>query len=491
VIARIDLSIIKDVIKFLGSERMRWLALTLTALLFLFTRAPSTRLTTDPVLYAAIARSMADSGDYLNLKLGEEPYYKKPPLQFWLAAASIKTLGPNVLAVSLFSRLFGLGCVLLTAWLGTRLYGPRVGWIAGLALTTTYIFFRGSGTFRLDSGLTFGILLAIYGYFSSSKRWGPPVFFLGVATAVLSKGLPGVLPLLIVPAHAFFSSRSDLPSRRGAWMAWSPLLLIPLSWWIYLLLADGAQPFHVLIDDLMKRNPGAPSRLHAFWRNYIELAFLNYYWPWLPFALFGTWIVVSELRRPEKESGRRASAALIVAWIAVAMVSSGLKNAQYPRYVFFALPAVSILTARGFIPLVGEKYLGWLQGSVAALAIAAAFIIACFSSMKVLKTNEQYYAIKQLLDGRLAPKSPVPMLKLKLDRGGTVQLSNTEKSAAIFFFARPVKLVSIDEIREASVKDRVTFLVRKDEIREISSVLPLERLFRGPDHLVAEVPRQR
>jgi hypothetical protein len=111
--------------------------------------------------------------------------------------------------------------------------------------------------------------------------------------------------------------------------------------------------------------------------------------------------------------------------------------------------------------------------------------------MKVLKTNEQYYAIKQLLDGRLAPKSPVPMLKLKLDRGGTVQLSNTEKSAAIFFFARPVKLVSIDEIREASVKDRVTFLVRKDEIREISSVLPLERLFRGPDHLVAEVPRQR
>lgn len=491
VIARIDLSTIKDVIKFLGSERMRWLALTLTALLFLFARAPSTRLTTDPVLYAAIARTMADSGDYLNLKLGEEPYYKKPPLQFWLAAASIKTLGPNVLAVSLFSRLFGLGCVLLTAWLGTRLYGPKVGWIAGLALTTTYIFFRGTGTFRLDSGLTFGILLAIYGYFSSSKNWGSPVFFLGVAIAILSKGLPGVLPLLVVPAHAFFSSRVGSSSPRAAWIAWSPLLLIPLSWWIYLLWADGAQPFHVLIDDLMKSNMGAPSRLHAFWRNYIELAFLNYYWPWLPFALFGTWLVVGELRDPEKESGRRASAALIVAWIAVAMVGSGLKNAQYPRYVFFALPAVSIITARGFVRFIGERYLGWLQGSVAALAIAAAFIMACFSSTKVLKTNDQYYAIKQLLDGRLAPKSPVPMLKLKLKRGGAVQLSNTEKSAAIFFFARPVKLVSVDEIRDASVKDRVTFLVKKDEIREISSLLPLERLFRGPDHLLAEVARQR
>ena len=490
-ITRIDLSTIKDVIKFLGSERMRWLALTMTALLFLFTRAPSTRLTTDPILYAAIARTMADSGDYLNLKLGEEPYYKKPPLQFWLAAASIKTLGPNVLAVSLFSRLFGLGCVLLTAWLGTRLYGPKVGWIAGLALTTTYIFFRGTGTFRLDSGLTFGILLAIYGYFSSAKNWGLPVFFLGVAIAILSKGLPGVLPLLVVPAHAFFSSRVRSSSPCAAWIAWSPLLLIPLSWWIYLLWADGAQPFHALIDDLMKSNIGAPSMLHAFWRNYIELAFLNYYWPWLPFALFGTWLVVSELRDPEIESGRRASAALILAWIAVAMLSSGLKNTQYPRYVFFALPAVSILTARGFMRLIGEKYLGWLQGSVGALTIAAAFIIACFSSTKVLRTNEQYYAIKQLLDGRLAPKSPVPMLKLKSKHGGTVQLSNTEKGAAIFFFARPVKLVSVDEVREASVKDRVTLLVRKDEIREISSVLPLERLFRGSDQLVVEVPRQR
>jgi hypothetical protein len=109
----------------------------------------------------------------------------------------------------------------------------------------------------------------------------------------------------------------------------------------------------------------------------------------------------------------------------------------------------------------------------------------------VLKTNEQYYAIKQLLDGRLAPKSPVPMLKLKSKHGGKVQLSNTEKSAAIFFFARPVKLVSVDEIRDASARERVTFLMRKDEIREISSVLPLERLFRGPDQLVAEVPRQR
>jgi hypothetical protein len=175
----------------------------------------------------------------------------------------------------------------------------------------------------------------------------------------------------------------------------------------------------------------------------------------------------------------------------VATIGSGLKNTQYPRYVFFALPAVSILTARGFVRLVGEKDLGWLQGSVAVLAIAAAFIIACFSSTKVLKTNEQYYAIKQLLDGRLAPKSPVPMLKLKSKHGGKVQLSNTEKSAAIFFLARPVKLVSVDEIRDASARGRVTFLMRKDEIREISSVLPLERLFRGPDQLVAEVPRQR
>jgi len=477
--------VIRNLVEFFGNEQLRWYALALMACLFLFAQAPRTRLTTDPVLYAAVARTMADSGDYFNLRLGDEPYYNKPPLQFWLAAAAIKILGPNVLAVSLFSRLFGIGCVLLTAWLGSYLYGARVGWIAGLALTSSYVFFRSSATFRLDSALTFGILLALYGYFSSPKNWGPPLFYLGICIAVLSKGPPGILPLFIAPAHAFFSSRGDGARLQAArWLAWSPLLLLPLCWWLYLLFNDGSQPIHMLLDDLMKSKAGTSSRLQAFFTNYIVFAFFGYYWPWLPFAVVGAWVAFKQLSPSEKNPPDRASAVLLLAWIGVAIVSCALKKAQYPRYVVFALPAVSIITALGFMRVTGGKYFEWLRGGVALFALGGAFLIACFPTTRVLGTNEQFYAMAELLDNRLPPKSSLPMLRLKPE----AKLSSTEKSTAIFFLNRPIKLVSVEEVKEASTQTRVTLLIRKSEFPKSRDILPLGVLFNAPDYILAEVP---
>lgn len=141
----------------LNTPRIRWAVLGFAAVLLLFAQSSRTKLTTDPVVYAAIAKTMADSGNYgaLALKLGDEPYYNKPPLLFWLSAFAIKIFGSTVFAVTLFSRIFGLACVFLTALLGSRLYDAKVGWAAGLILATTHLFFRSSATFRLES--TIGI----------------------------------------------------------------------------------------------------------------------------------------------------------------------------------------------------------------------------------------------------------------------------------------------------------------------------------------------
>jgi 4-amino-4-deoxy-L-arabinose transferase-like glycosyltransferase len=491
VIARMGLSILHNVLQFLGGERLAWYILGLAAFLLMFAQAPRTRLTVDPVVYAAIARTMADSGDYLNLKLGDEPYYKKPPLQFWLAAATTKLFGPTVLPVTLFSRIFGLGCVFLTVWLAHRLYGASVAWMAGLALTTTYIFVRGSATFRLDSALTFGILLALAAYLSSPKAWATPIFYLGVGVAVLSKGPPGLLPLLVAPIHAWFTADSSAaPKRWRVWLAWAPLLLIPLGWWVYLLTSDGLHPFKVLFDDLLRTKPEAHSRLYGFWMNYVGLAFLSYYWPWLPFALVGARQSLKDLIKSPVNKNARSSAVLLLAWIGIASLSAAIKSAQYPRYVFFMLPAVSIMTARGFIKLGGDKYLEQIRGIVGILAIMAAFLIAGLAATAPLGPNEQFYAIAEIINNRLPPKAPLAMLKLKVDRNQSQpKLSPAEKATAIFFFDRQLRLVSIDELRAASIRQRMTLLVRNDEITRALRELPMEILFNSAEYAVAEVPR--
>src|SRR5580765_6223539 len=90
-------------------------------------------------------------------------------------------------AATLFSRLFGMGCIILTGLLGSRLFGKNTGWFAALALVTCYTFVRGTTTLRMDSALTFGVLLAMLAYFRGEKSWGPPLFYGGVAVAVLAK----------------------------------------------------------------------------------------------------------------------------------------------------------------------------------------------------------------------------------------------------------------------------------------------------------------
>src|SRR5215204_2182245 len=122
----------KDFFSVLGSEQYRWRLLVVPAILIFFAFSNDNRLSTDPIVYSAISRTMADSGDYGSLKIGEEPYYRKPPLLFWLSALAIKLFDPIPFAVTLFPRVFGCATVFVTGWLGCRLYGEKVGWVSAV-----------------------------------------------------------------------------------------------------------------------------------------------------------------------------------------------------------------------------------------------------------------------------------------------------------------------------------------------------------------------
>ncbi len=418
----------------LNTPRIRWAVLGFAAVLLLFAQSSRTKLTTDPVVYAAIAKTMADSGNYGALKLGDEPYYNKPPLLFWLSAFAIKIFGSTVFAVTLFSRIFGLACVFLTALLGSRLYDAKVGWAAGLILATTHLFFRSSATFRLESGLTLGILLSLDGYLNGERRWGPPLFYLGTCIAVLTKGIPGFLPLLTAPMHAFLS----IPLRlwyKGVvrWLLWSPLLILPVLWWIHLVKTDGEVPLNMLLADLARTKGNHLSRIAEFWTICV-VGFVKTYWPWLPFAVTGLWLSIQDLRNPQRERSARASAGFLLGWIAIVFVTSALKNAQYLRYIFIALPAISIMAAVALVHITPEKLFNCFAGIVALATLLAAVGIACFAS-GVPSELTQYQTMGQILNERLPARAPVSIIKMVQDNAAP-ELALHEKARALFFFGR-------------------------------------------------------
>ena len=63
-------------------------------------------------MYAAIARDMLKSGDFIIPHLNGAPYIEKPPLLYWLMAASMALFGENEWAARLVPAL----ALFATAW---------------------------------------------------------------------------------------------------------------------------------------------------------------------------------------------------------------------------------------------------------------------------------------------------------------------------------------------------------------------------------------
>src|SRR4029077_1472703 len=63
-------------------------------------------------MYAAIARDMLRNGDFIIPHLNGLPYIEKPPLLYWLMAASMAVFGQNEFAVRLIPAL----ALCFTAW---------------------------------------------------------------------------------------------------------------------------------------------------------------------------------------------------------------------------------------------------------------------------------------------------------------------------------------------------------------------------------------
>jgi 4-amino-4-deoxy-L-arabinose transferase-like glycosyltransferase len=173
----------------------------------------------DEAVYAATSLTIAHRGDWLTPRfLGRYALYK-PPLLYWLSAASALALGDNAFALRLPSLLSGAGSVTLVfawVWMGASLANALTGTLLALS---SHLFFVLSRVAMMDALLTFCILLAMSALArdpalrSSSRLW---TFALACGAAMLVKGVAGVIPLLA--AGLMWSVSSERPGwRRAAW----------------------------------------------------------------------------------------------------------------------------------------------------------------------------------------------------------------------------------------------------------------------------------
>jgi 4-amino-4-deoxy-L-arabinose transferase-like glycosyltransferase len=218
--------------------------------------------------HAQAAQHMAESGDWVTLKVDGIRYLEKPPLPYWLEAGFYRIFGQNAFATHLPNALALLGCAWL-AWLwAERAWGRRAAFYAALGMLTSigpFLFTRFSIPEVL---LSFLLLLALYSFITGLESRRTIRFYsmwAALALATLTKGL-------IAPVF-FAAAAIPLLLLSGHWRRWRALkpfsglllsLAIAAPWHIMAGLANPDQGHPV-------GNIPTPGNVHGFWYFY----FLN------------------------------------------------------------------------------------------------------------------------------------------------------------------------------------------------------------------------
>src|SRR5277367_628937 len=198
--------------------------------------------------YGEIPREMVATGDWVTPRLDAIKYFEKPPLQYWATAAAFEAFGEHEWTTRLWGALTGMAGIVLTFWLGRRIWSGRVGELAAGLQAGSLLYASIGHLATLDMSLTFALQLSLGGLIllvhdplePGGRRGGVALLALGVSAAFLTKGL---IALLIPGAVAVLYM---LLARDWA------LLWRSRPWWVLALLALLAGPWLYAVS---VRNP--------------------------------------------------------------------------------------------------------------------------------------------------------------------------------------------------------------------------------------------
>ena len=165
----------------------------------------------DEPRFALIARDMLATGDWLVPRVAADLYSQKPPMYFWLLAASMALTGSLRVGFLLPSLIAGTGTVLLVYDLLRRARGREVALAGALMLLLTFQFTWQTRQAQIDATLCFLTTLSLYGLLRHLLVAPAPGWFVaGWAAAglgVITKGV-GFLPLLALLPVGVLAARS-------------------------------------------------------------------------------------------------------------------------------------------------------------------------------------------------------------------------------------------------------------------------------------------
>jgi 4-amino-4-deoxy-L-arabinose transferase len=336
--------------------------------------------------YTVAALQMLDTGNYLAPAYSpDEVNFSKPPTTYWMIAASMKVFGRNTWAVRIPYALAFLLTLLVLHAMGRRLV-PEKPWLPSVVYGCAAAPFLAGNIVSTDAFLTLCEALAMLGFLRAAfdenergrKRY-VMLMWLGWGLAFLTKGPPGLMPLLAVIPFIV---------RRDGWRGlgrFFPLggvvlfLLVGLSWYLVVVVRYAGLLDYFLHQEVYNRVFTAAHKRNAGWFGWIKI-----YLPVLVIGLLPWWPAAGRVIRRWTSAERWSAKGspnvelFLVLWFLVPFVVFCLVQSRLPLYMLPLFVPLSLLLAlelRDRIDLRQRKQqlllAAWMVVLLAAKGIAA------------------------------------------------------------------------------------------------------------------------
>jgi 4-amino-4-deoxy-L-arabinose transferase-like glycosyltransferase len=375
---------------------------------------------------ARCAVEMFERGDLVVPTFNGELRTHKPILLYWLMIGAYQLFGVSEFAARFPSALLGIGTILCVWASGRRLFGPRVGLISAIIMSTALMFDVAGRAATPDSVLIFWMTAAVTIFVHAAIAPGGalrlaasiagggnseprPVWFPGsvvdfvsfyacLGCALLAKGpigflLPmavlGMFLLIVRRGHENHAAPDACPAAWRVAVAWfapghflrtlmcmRPLtgaliaLAIAVPWyWAVGAATDGEWLRGFFLDHNLGRATRAmESHSGPFLLFYIVAVMIGFF-PWSVFLLPS---LLDARRRYVADRQLPPGIVLAVCWIGVPVVLFSFASTKLPSYVTPGYPGLALLVGCCLDRVMkSEAYLslGWLRASLGSSVV--------------------------------------------------------------------------------------------------------------------------
>jgi len=413
----------------------------------------------DEPRFAEATREMLRRKDWIVPYFNGRYRFDKPPLIYWMQAASVQLFGENEFAVRFPSAVCAALAALVLALWGARWRGPATGWRAALIFSLCAQVFMHARASVADMPMVLAFTLAAWCLWLAGEgvHRACAGFWVALALGFLAKGPIAWLPLAAIPFAPAEARRTLLrPWWRPALGALA-MLGIVAAWGIPALVRTGGEfatvglGKHVVarsVGIMEGHGIGGLAGYLVTLPLYLVSVFVSLFpWScWLPFTAKKWW------RTDRREPLPRYLGALVLLVFGVfTLVSTKLIHYTLPAFPMLALliaaawpdrkiPAASAGTpTHDGTPLIADR--PFLK---VALAWAALTLIAAFALFPIAAKHTPSEVLWRKLEPRLTPDTELatlgfqePSLVWTLRRKATGYLDVIKKKNAGAWLTRP------------------------------------------------------